>query len=131
MDDSLIVFFDGVCSLCNGFVDFLMSHNKNKKLKFASLQGNTAKSYIDQISLNELKTIIVYHKGKTFKKSEAIFLIVKNLGAPWNLFIIFRLIPRFICDAIYDFIARHRYEIFGKKDTCRIPTEDEKSYFLD
>jgi len=131
MNNSLIIFFDGVCNLCNGFVDFLIKRNKQNLFKFASLQGSTAKSYLDESTLNELKTVVVYYDGKILKKSDAILIIFKKLGPFWCLLYLFKPIPRFLRDLIYDFIAQNRYRLFGKKDTCRLPTEQEKSYFLD
>lgn len=128
MDNKPIIFFDGICSLCNGFINFLVSIKAHKSFNVASLQGNHAKKLLSDINM---ETIILYEDGKTYIKSEAIFRILKKLCFPWKLIMVFSILPRAFTDMIYEFISKNRYDIFGKKDSCRIPTEEEKSFFLD
>jgi predicted DCC family thiol-disulfide oxidoreductase YuxK len=126
-----IVFFDGYCSLCNGAINFFMKIDRKHALKFASLQGATAKSF--QLNFSESidpSTVIYLRDGQRFEKSKAILMILEDLGFPWTCAKAFALIPEFARNKLYDFIAKHRYQVFGKKQTCRLPTETERTKFL-
>jgi len=128
-----IVLFDGVCNLCNGSVNFLIKQDKKGVLKFASLQSDYAKKMIPKDVLNRenLDTIIFYNDGKFYDRSSAVLKICKALGGRYYVFLVGYLIPRFIRDGLYRFIANNRYKWFGKKEQCRIPTADLKERFLD
>ena len=127
------VFFDGVCNLCNRGVNFLIKHDKKGVLKFASLQSEYAQNTIPKELLNRenLDTIVVYTNGKLYNRSNAVLKLCKILGGGFYVFLIGYLIPRFIRDGLYRFIANNRYRWFGKKLQCRIPTVDLKDRFLD
>jgi len=127
------VFFDGVCTLCNRSVNFLISKDKKEVLKFASLQSEYAQNTIPKELLNRenLDTIIVYSDGQFYDRSNAVLKLCKILGGGFYVFLIGYLIPRFIRDGLYRFIANNRYRWFGKKLQCRIPTVDLKDRFLD
>lgn len=126
-----IIFFDGVCSLCNYWIDFLIKRDKNNRFLFAPLQGQTAQQKLSPQELASLSTIIYYNNGKTFYKSRAILKLLYDLGGFWKMTWGLQVIPRFISDSVYNWIANHRYKWFGKKETCRIPTAEERSKFLD
>lgn len=128
LEKQSIVFFDGVCNLCNGAVDFLLRYDRTKKLKFAPLQGRTAQS---ALGTPTLESIVFYHEGQALKKSQAAFMLMRHLDFPWRLLLVLRVLPQGLCDSIYDLVARYRYAIFGKTQTCRLPSEEEKSRFLD
>ena len=127
------VFFDGVCNLCNRGVNFLIKHDKKGVLKFASLQSEYAQNTIPKELLNRenLDTIVVYTNGKLYNRSNAVLKLCKILGGGFYVFLIGYLIPRFIRDGLYRFIANNRYRWFGKTAQCRIPTVDLKDRFLD
>jgi predicted DCC family thiol-disulfide oxidoreductase YuxK len=127
------VFFDGVCTLCNRSVNFLISKDKKEVLKFASLQSEYAQNTIPKELLNRenLDTIIVYSDGQFYDRSNAVLKLCKILGGGFYVFLIGYLIPRFIRDGLYRFIANNRYRWFGKTAQCRIPTVDLKDRFLD
>ena len=127
------VFFDGVCNLCNRSVNFLISKDKKEVLKFASLQSEYAQNTIPKELLNRenLDTIIVYSDGQFYDRSNAVLKLCKVLGGGFYVVLIGYLIPRFIRDGLYRFIANNRYRWFGKKLQCRIPTVDLKDRFLD
>lgn len=131
MNYKTILFFDGVCNLCNGAVDFFVSIDKHQKLRYAPLQGKVASQSLDEKRVKELDTVVLLHNDKVYIKSRAIIQSLIILGFPYSTALIFKIIPPFISDLIYDFIARNRYKMFGKKDTCRLPTSKEKSLFLD
>ena len=127
------VFFDGVCTLCNRGVNFLIKHDKKGVLKFASLQSEYAQNVIPKALLDRdnLDTIIVYTDGKFYERSKAVLKLCKVLGGGFYVFLIGYLIPRFIRDGLYRFIANNRYYWFGKTEQCRIPTVDLKDRFLE
>jgi predicted DCC family thiol-disulfide oxidoreductase YuxK len=127
------IFFDGVCNLCNRGVNFLISKDKKEVLKFASLQSEYAQNTIPKELLNRenLDTIIVYSDGQFYDRSNAVLKLCKILGGGFYVVLIGYLIPRFIRDGLYRFIANNRYRWFGKTAQCRIPTVDLKERFLD
>jgi predicted DCC family thiol-disulfide oxidoreductase YuxK len=130
-DQSHIVFFDGVCGLCNRAVDFLLARNHKGVLRFSPLQGNTAKQKLEAAAFQNLDSIVYWREGKIYRKSSAILKIMNDLGGWGKLLVIFWIIPRFIRNFLYDVVAKNRYKWFGKKESCRMPTKEERAYFLD
>lgn len=128
LDQSLIVFFDGYCNLCNGAVNFLLKEDLSKKIKFAALSGKTAQKLL---STNDNSTIIFLVNGVELKKSAAVFALIDYLGSKWKLLKLLKVFPKDLLDNIYDVISRNRYKWFGQKDYCRMPTAIEKERFLD
>ncbi|MEO8398926.1 MAG: thiol-disulfide oxidoreductase DCC family protein [Ignavibacteriaceae bacterium] len=130
--DRYIILFDGCCNLCNFWVDFIIKKDKKNLFKFASLQSSPAEKFLSKFDLNreEYDSIILVKEENYFTKSTAALKIIKEFGNFWKIFYILILIPKFIRDFVYDFIAEHRFEWFGKRNICRIPTEKEKSKFL-
>lgn len=127
-----IVFFDGVCHLCNSFVDFLVSKDKKALLRFAPLQGRTAQALLRPEERDEPETVLIWHQGRLFSKSDAVLLAFSRIGGPWSfLGSIARRVPRALRNRLYDFVARRRYAWFGKRETCRLPTPEEKSRILE
>jgi len=126
-----IVFFDGYCILCNGLVDFLLKADKKEMLKFASLQGDTAKKLLSPDYLDKVDTIIFKtQKGEISIKSRAIIQILITIGGIWKVFAVFSFLPSSFLNRIYDFVAQKRYKWFGKRDQCRIPNPNERERIL-
>lgn len=126
-----IVFFDGVCNLCNNSVDFIIRRDPKATFRFSSLQSVVAKSLLPQtIDDDDLKSILLLRNGKVYHKSNAVLEIVKQLNGPWPILYVFKLVPKFIRDAVYDLVSNNRYVWFGIRDTCRIPGLTEKDRFL-
>ena len=126
-----IIFFDGVCPLCNHFVDFVIKRDRKKIFLFSSLQSPFAKASLPATYLS-LDSIILKENNDYFLKSTAVLRVLFQLGPGWNAFAIFAsIIPRFIRDIIYNFIAKNRYKIWGRNEVCRIPTADEKKLFIE
>lgn len=125
-----IIFFDGECHLCNGFVDALISRDLHHKLSFAPLQGETAKDLLSLQDRQDLNTIIYFESGKAYYRSDAVLRALCQLGRGYKLFRIFTLLPRFIRDSVYKWVAKNRYSWFGKEDVCRIPLPEERQYLL-
>ena len=133
MKEHPIILFDGVCNLCNGAVQFVIERDKNQRFRFASLQSKTGQEYQQKagLSLDRMDTILLVENGQIYQKSTAALRIARHLNALWSVMYIFIIVPVFIRDGIYDFIARNRYRWFGKQDSCWMPTPDLKSLFLD
>ena len=123
-----IVFFDGVCHLCNGFVDFAIQNETHpKRLKFAPLQGETAKQILSTQDRESLSTVIFYDQGKILRASDAVLEILKMMKFPWSLLgQAGKIAPLNFRDFLYQIVAKNRYQWFGEKDSCRIPLPHER-----
>lgn len=123
-----IIIFDGFCGLCNKSVNALIGLDKHKMFKYTSLQGEFVKSLDLEPNID---SIIFYEEGTLYYKSTAILKILRSLGGIWVFTNIFYLIPALLRDNLYDLIAKHRYRIFNKMESCRIPKENERDLFID
>lgn len=128
----MIVYFDGICYLCNSLVDFLIKIDKRKKLKFSPLQSDFAQKELKNstIDLSEVDSIIVQKGNKIYIKSDALIEVIKQLSWYWRIFLIIKIFPQKFADKIYDYIAKNRLKWFGRKNECMIPTEEVKSRFI-
>jgi predicted DCC family thiol-disulfide oxidoreductase YuxK len=128
---SPVVFFDGVCGLCNRFVDFLFAVDTRGIFKVSPLQGELAKKMLGPRAAGpEFRSIILKDSEGLHEGSTAVLRILSQLGGIWRVLGWLRLIPRPLRDFVYFTIARNRYRWFGKKETCRMPTSKELSRFL-
>lgn len=121
-----IVFFDGVCILCNSALNFLIKHDRKRMLKYASLQSEYGSAFFQQIQHYPVPedTIIFYDEGRVFKKSTAVLKIAGYIGMPYSAMAMLQIIPASWRDGIYDLIARNRAKWFGTRDKCRIPDHE-------
>lgn len=128
-----VVLFDGVCNLCNSSVQFILKRDKKKQFLFASLQGQAGQALLRQFDLpvNELFSFILVDGDRHYVRSAAALQMLKRLGGGWSLLYAFIIVPRFIRDGIYNWIARNRYKWFGKQENCWVPTPELRSRFLD
>jgi predicted DCC family thiol-disulfide oxidoreductase YuxK len=129
--DKSIVFFDGVCKLCNRFVNFLIRKNSRKNLLFATLQGSAFQKAGINTWEQSMETVVFFDRGKTYILSSAALRALARLGGLWNLMLVFLIVPPIIRDNVYRWVAGKRYKWFGKMDSCRVPTPKEKEFFLD
>jgi len=129
-EENPIIFFDGVCGLCDRFIGFLIRRNHKKKFLFATLQGETAKKNLSQNLRKDLESVVLYKEGKVYTHSTAVLKILAHFPWFWIFAVLGFLAPTFVRDFFYKKIAKNRYKVFGKKKNCRIPTPEEKSYFL-
>lgn len=134
MVNKKIIFFDGVCNLCNGFIDYVIKRDAKKSIFYASLQSDFAIETLKHhnIVLNNGYTTIYYYKnGTLYSQSSAILNVFLELSAV-HRFIgkICLALPKFIRDGVYNFIAKNRYAFFGKKESCRLPSPEERSQFM-
>ena len=126
-----IVLFDGVCNLCNRSVDFIIRHEKSHKLQFASLQSDVGKSIVNKSGFDEIPdSVMLYVDGKLLIRSDAVLAISTYLKRPYAYGIIFKYVPKILRDSVYNLIAKNRYRWFGKKETFRVPSADERERFL-
>ncbi len=128
-----ILFFDGVCGLCDRLVQFVLRHDRRARFRFAQLQGDTAAATLARFGKDtrDLDTVYVLtDDGRLLAKSRAIFYVLRVLGLPWSLVALFGLLPTAITDWLYDRVAKNRYRIFGKLESCRLPSAEEKARFV-
>lgn len=132
-DNKSIVLFDGVCNLCNASVQFVIARDPKGKFKFASLQSATGINFLKEFNLStdQLHSIILITQNKIYDRSSAALRIAKSLSGLWPMLYIFIIIPPFIRNFVYDWIARNRYKWFGRQNECMIPTPELKSRFID
>jgi predicted DCC family thiol-disulfide oxidoreductase YuxK len=131
-DQSRIVFFDGICILCNRSVDFILKRDRKKRIKFASLQSGFANDFLHkhQYEMAGKDSIIFFENGKIYSKSSAVIKIAGYLGFPWFLARSLYVIPLRLRDTIYDYIARNRYRWFGRRETCRMPDKETEGRII-
>lgn len=129
MDNHPVVFYDGVCGLCDRSVQFIIKHDRKRGIRYAALQSPIAQQTLGQHITFD--SFVFYEKGKAYYRSTAALKVLKQLGGPWRLLYGFIIVPAFIRNAVYDFIARNRYQWFGKFDSCKIPTPEQRALFLD
>lgn len=127
-----IVFFDGLCNLCNWSVEFLIHIDKKNSLYFSTQQGELFNSPLIQnlIRLEPNQSIIFCNNNTLFYKSNAVIQILAQVGGAWKLAYLLLIIPRPLRDFCYDIVAQKRYQWFGKRQQCRLPTEKERTKFL-
>jgi predicted DCC family thiol-disulfide oxidoreductase YuxK len=134
-----IILYDGVCGLCNRLVQFLLKHDKHARLRFASLQSDFAAKVlqrhdIDPKDLDTLHVIENYEQPneQVLQRSDAILRAGRELGSFWSASAAAaKVVPRPLRDVVYRFVARTRYRVFGKYDTCMLPDPNQRSRFLD
>ena len=128
-----IIFFDGVCNLCNSSVNFVIDRDPKAFFTFATLQSSIAQEVLApfDVDLNALESIVYYRDGRVFRKSRAALEITRQMNGVWPMFYVFIIIPGFIRDIFYDLFAKNRYKWFGRQDSCRIPTSNLMNRFLD
>ncbi|MBX9966763.1 thiol-disulfide oxidoreductase DCC family protein [Priestia aryabhattai] len=128
-----IILFDGVCNLCNRWVQFVIKRDPRALFRFASLQSDTAGILLRKHNYEDppLQSVILLMNGNLYTESTAILHIVGQLRGPLQLMVCFRVVPAFIRNPLYRFIARNRYKWFGKQSSCMLPTPETKMRFLD
>lgn len=133
MDKFKIILFDGVCNLCNSSVNFIIDHDTKNEFRFTSLQSDTGIELLKKFNLidKNIDSVILIENDKAYVKSDAALKIAKTLGGYYKLIYVFIILPAFFRNFFYDIIAKNRYKWFGKKDSCRIPTPELRSKFLE
>ena len=132
MEQQPVILFDGICNFCNSSVNFIIKRNRKKDIRFAALQSDAGRQLLSQYQLpvREMESIVFIENGKAYVRSTAALRISRHLNAAWPLCYGFIIIPRFIRDAVYNWIAANRYKWFGVQEQCMLPTPDVRERFL-
>ena len=131
-----LILFDGVCNLCNGFVQFVIRHDPAGRFRFAALQSEAGRAVLAAYGFDaaavaaEPDSVLLELDGQLYSHSDAVLRIARELGGPWRLLLAGRLLPRAWRDAAYRFVARHRYRWFGRQDSCWLPTPELRARFI-
>ena len=127
------IFFDSVCNLCTGTVQFIIKHDPKHYFRFASLQSELGQQVLQQFNLPsaEFGSFILLEEGKIYTKSTAALRVTKKLDGLWPVLFSFMIVPPFIRNWVYTFIAKNRYRWFGKKESCWLPKVELSNLFLD
>lgn len=127
-----IILFDAECILCSANAQFVLTQDHKKRFRLASMQGEVGSAIYRRFGIDPANpdTMIVVHGDSMQRDSDAVLSIYAGLGWPWKAFSIFRLVPRFIRDPLYRMIARNRYRIFGKRDSCWLPAPEFRDRLL-
>ncbi|MEG6589209.1 thiol-disulfide oxidoreductase DCC family protein [Paenibacillus barengoltzii] len=128
-----VILFDGVCHLCQGAVKFIIKHDPAGRFRFASLQSQAGSRLLQAAGAHEksLDSVVLIENGTYYIRSAAALRIARGLRYPWPLLYALIVIPKGLRDAVYQFIAKHRYRWFGKDETCLVPTRELKERFLE
>lgn len=130
-DDSRPLFvFDNVCVLCSGGASLIMRHDREGMIAFTSAQGPIGQALYRHYGLEMDETYLFLARGRASSMSDGYFALVDELGGWWRLLLIFRVVPRFIRDAIYRAVARNRYRWFGRTQACALLTADQRARLL-
>jgi predicted DCC family thiol-disulfide oxidoreductase YuxK len=129
----MIVVFDAQCLLCNGWVKFLLRHDRRGLFRFASMQGHTGKALLEKAGLDVqgLQTLLLVDGEQTWQHTEAILRILDELGWPWRAAWLAWLVPNPVRNGAYRWVARNRYSLFGRSSACMLPSEEHAARFLD
>ena len=131
-----VILFDGVCNLCNGFVQFVIRHDQGGRFRFAALQSDAARALLAAHGLAPIvpgtapESVLLLSGGQLYSHSSAVLRIARGLGGIWRVAAVGGVLPRAWRDALYRFIARHRYRWFGRQESCLLPTPALKARFL-
>jgi len=130
-----IVLFDGVCNLCSHAVQFIIRHDKAQHFQFAPQQSEVGQRLLAQHGLIAsqalAESVVVIEGEKVWLASEAVFYILYRLGGVWRLLAVLRFLPKGLRDRLYRWVAHNRYRIFGRRESCLVPTPELKQRFLD
>lgn len=128
-----VILFDGVCKLCNAWSNFIIKHDGQRVFKLCSVQSKEGKQILFHFGLpsESYETMLYVEGNQSFQKSEAFFQIMTQMGYPWKIVCIFKVIPKPLRDWMYDRIALNRYSLFGKYDYCTLPSPGHEARFLD
>jgi predicted DCC family thiol-disulfide oxidoreductase YuxK len=133
-----LILYDGVCGLCNGLVQFVLPRDPGHAFDFAALQSAAGRTLVRRLGrspddLDSFYVVTGYRSASPvlLERSSAAFFVARKLGLPWAVFSMFGVLPRALTDAVYNLVARYRYRIFGRRDTCAIPAPEHRSRFID
>ena len=132
MAETPVVLFDGVCNLCNGWVDFVIKHDREVGIRFAPLQSPAAGRLLEETTIerDQRDTVVMVDGSGVWIESNAVLRVVRLLEFPYRILYVLVVIPRPIRDWVYRRVARNRLRLFGQREACRVPTPEELARFL-
>ena len=132
MNEHPIILFDGVCNFCNGAVNFVIKRNAKKNIRFAAIQSDAGRELLAKydLPLNKMLSFVFIEKGIAYVRSGAALRVCRHLNTLWPLCFGFIIVPWFIRDGIYNWIARNRYKWFGTRSECIVPSAEIKARFI-
>jgi predicted DCC family thiol-disulfide oxidoreductase YuxK len=130
--ETKLILFDGVCNLCNSFVDFVIRRDPNKQFRFGTLQSEIGQAILKKqgLATTDFDTVLLVDGDRVWTKSSAALRVLRQLSGAWPLTYAFMFVPSVVRDAVYSFVGNNRYRIFGKSSSCRVPTADEIDRFV-
>ena len=128
-----ILFFDGVCNLCNSSIQFILKNDRRGDLRFASLQSEVAREMLPPFGIDpdDLNSVVLYENGTVYTRSSAVLRTLRLMGGPLSYLAVFGIVPRRIRDFFYNYISHHRYNWFGKRKQCMLPRPEWNARFLE
>jgi len=127
----VLIYYDGLCGLCDRFVQFVLRRDRAGRYRFAPLQGRTAQERVPATLDPRTSQTVLFEEGGRFRvRSDAALAILSGLGGAWRLMTLLRMIPRPVRDAVYDLVADNRNRWFGRRAACRVPEPHERDRFL-
>jgi len=131
--EPIVLLIDGHCNMCHGLAKFVVGRDKRAVFRFASLQSELGRRLLKEGAMPEdaLETFVMVDNGKYYTKSTAALRIGRKLGWPWSVAYPAIVVPRFVRDRVYRFVARRRYRWFGRSESCLLPTPEMRSRFLE
>ncbi|MEO5774073.1 MAG: thiol-disulfide oxidoreductase DCC family protein [Sphingomicrobium sp.] len=132
MNEAPVIVFDAICPLCSANAQFVLRHDRKRRFRLASMQGEAGATLYRRFGINpeNPETMIVVDGGRALRDSDAVIAIWSGLGWPWRLGAAARLVPRFVRDPLYRLIARNRYRWFGRRESCYVPRPEDRFRFL-
>ena len=132
IDNRDFIIFDGVCVLCNGWVKFVLRFDRRENFHFVIAQSELGEEIYAQLGLKsyDYDTFIIVKNGEMFTKLDGVFALMSGIGWPWKILSIGKILPKPLKDWMYDRVAKNRYALFGKRDTCMMPTPEVKARFI-
>ena len=127
-----IIIFDGVCNLCNAGVNFIIKRDSGGVFRFTPMQSDIGQQLINRYYRSEFDsdTFLLIKEGECLERSDAALEVINDLPIPWSWLGCLKILPKSIRDAVYSFIAKHRFRLFGKRSHCAVPTPDTQNRFL-
>jgi predicted DCC family thiol-disulfide oxidoreductase YuxK len=132
MNDNPVILFDGVCNFCNSAINFTLKRNTKADIRFAPMQSEAGQKLLQQYNLpvDDMESFVFIENGVAYKQSTAGMKVCRHLRGLWPLSYGFIIVPKFIRDGIYNWIAKNRYKWFGVQQACMIPTPEVRARFL-
>ncbi len=127
-----VLLFDGVCNMCNATVQRVLLHDRSQKIQFAALQSDAGRQLLAEYGLDKvyLDSLVYIEHGKVYTHSTGALRLAKQMGGAYQFLYIFIIVPAFVRDAVYRFVARNRYSWFGRRESCMLPRAEWRERFL-